>query len=875
MSSQPPKRAATPPKAADGSAADRPAPSSSSVAADKSLPLAPLLSSHPSSHQPPPTPSLGGTTAISSPVAAAPQPPTLEDGSRLLRGGSFALAYDHKPKATSDQRRRALMLSTISAANVRRVLAEGRMLVPAAESGVVGGEVNAATDSGKASSSTAATDSAAVGVKRPSSALASPLGADVSAATAPSQPSARRGARAEAPLHASAAGGGGGGCDPSPSPSSHHAAVGSAVGATFSKVATALSSAAIAGPMDNYRVLQAQLRGGGAEGSSSAVAAAAPAASSASAHDAAKSGDGGGSESDDNAEGTGNDEDDATVAPAATTSVAANNNAAALRRPSQKQLLALRRAPTMALRGPHLLPPRDHSAEYAQEVAALEVADALLASVSSAPSASHQHHSSAPAATSSSLSSSAPPQAVAAAAQGAAVTNESAIAEGAEGCRARSRSRNPTKGAGAGGSITLSSSAPSSPHVAKDGSSAAEQGVGAAAAAVRVSGRPSLIMIDESSAATTIGMGSPSTSAGAGSASSPSVLTPHHNGLGAAIGLAAPLSYPHPHPQRLYTIVLDLDETVVYARDGPLYARSHLRELLLCMHAVAEVVVWTAGEREYAKAVLEEINTDHVIRHLIYRHRRWFDEADYTKDLTLLGRDMRFVLIIENTPDCVRANPMNGIIVEDFEPSTTAATATAAAAAADTTAGLSDPEEAAASPAESVEESPSRRRSVSGGREQKNASSLPTEAVSASASASTASATVAVDHTFRKLITLVTDLGNSGNTPVPEFLSSYPLLRRQRVVGSNGETIPIFYLSSRRARRVPVPASVASAAVTAATAVGGGSVEAVGAKASADGSGPAAGSSAVAVAADDGFKVAKGGAGKVIKANRDKKAPPA
>ena len=236
---------------------------------------------------------------------------------------------------------------------------------------------------------------------------------------------------------------------------------------------------------------------------------------------------------------------------------------------------------------------------------------------------------------------------------------------------------------------------------------------------------------------------------------------------------------------------------------------------------------------------------------------------------------MRFVLIIENTPDCVRANPMNGIIVEDFEPSTTTAAATAAAAtaaaAADTTAGLSDPEEAAASPAESVEESPSRRRSVSGGREQKNASSLPTSATSASAS--TASATVAVDHTFRKLITLVTDLGNSGNTPVPEFLSSYPLLRRQRVVGSNGEAIPIFYLSSRRARRVPVPAAVASSAVTAATA--GGSAEAVGAKAAADGSGPAVGSSAVAVAADDGFKVAKGGAGKVIKANRDKKTPPA
>jgi TFIIF-interacting CTD phosphatase-like protein len=122
-----------------------------------------------------------------------------------------------------------------------------------------------------------------------------------------------------------------------------------------------------------------------------------------------------------------------------------------------------------------------------------------------------------------------------------------------------------------------------------------------------------------------------------------------------------------PATDRRYTFVLDLDETVVYARDGPLHARAGLDDLLTAMDQHGEVVVWTAGTRSYAKAVMKEINTMGVIKHLIYRHKAWFNAEDYTKDLRRLGRDVHFVLIVENTPDCVRANPQNGIIVQDFE----------------------------------------------------------------------------------------------------------------------------------------------------------------------------------------------------------------
>ena len=42
-------------------------------------------------------------------------------------------------------------------------------------------------------------------------------------------------------------------------------------------------------------------------------------------------------------------------------------------------------------------------------------------------------------------------------------------------------------------------------------------------------------------------------------------------------------------------------------------------------------------------------------------------KAGYAKDLALVGRDLNEVLIVENTPDCIRGHEENGILVSDYE----------------------------------------------------------------------------------------------------------------------------------------------------------------------------------------------------------------
>lgn len=115
-------------------------------------------------------------------------------------------------------------------------------------------------------------------------------------------------------------------------------------------------------------------------------------------------------------------------------------------------------------------------------------------------------------------------------------------------------------------------------------------------------------------------------------------------------------------------LVLDLDETLVFAREGPLYARPGLDEFFAMCKDKCEVCVWTAGLKAYAQAIIRSIDKQGIVKHCVYRHSKWFTgQAGYRKDLAALGRSLDKTIIIENTPDCIRGYQQNGILVEDYE----------------------------------------------------------------------------------------------------------------------------------------------------------------------------------------------------------------
>ncbi|GET90532.1 hypothetical protein, conserved [Leishmania tarentolae] len=126
---------------------------------------------------------------------------------------------------------------------------------------------------------------------------------------------------------------------------------------------------------------------------------------------------------------------------------------------------------------------------------------------------------------------------------------------------------------------------------------------------------------------------------------------------------------PPPRPQDVgkLVVVLDLDETLVYSRDSIVYTRPGALRLLMTLKDRCEVIVWTAGTREYALDVIRIIDSVCAVQYCIFRHPIWWTgDTGCTKDLRLLGRPMDRVLLVDNTPSVFRANPRNSLLVEDF-----------------------------------------------------------------------------------------------------------------------------------------------------------------------------------------------------------------
>eukprot|EP01060_Flectonema_neradi_P010549 TRINITY_DN1762_c0_g2_i1.p1 TRINITY_DN1762_c0_g2~~TRINITY_DN1762_c0_g2_i1.p1 ORF type:complete len:265 (+),score=46.72 TRINITY_DN1762_c0_g2_i1:88-882(+) len=121
------------------------------------------------------------------------------------------------------------------------------------------------------------------------------------------------------------------------------------------------------------------------------------------------------------------------------------------------------------------------------------------------------------------------------------------------------------------------------------------------------------------------------------------------------------------HNSKKLVVVLDLDETLVRFREGPIHWRPHYNTFLDSIKHFCEVVLWTASTKRCASRIMDSLDPEgDRLHHHIYRNDIWFQGVPYTKDLTLLGRNMDKVLIIENTAQCVVKNPSNAILVEDY-----------------------------------------------------------------------------------------------------------------------------------------------------------------------------------------------------------------
>ncbi|XP_050149868.1 uncharacterized protein LOC126624800 [Malus sylvestris] len=155
--------------------------------------------------------------------------------------------------------------------------------------------------------------------------------------------------------------------------------------------------------------------------------------------------------------------------------------------------------------------------------------------------------------------------------------------------------------------------------------------------------------------------------------------------------LCRKLSFEPPLPPLFYpetmTVILDLDETLVHAQADPppekfdfivrpkidgiemnfyVLKRPGVDELLEKLGAMYEVVVFTAGLREYASLVLDRLDRKRSISHRLYRDSCKEVDGKFVKDLSGLGRDLSRVVIVDDNPNSYIFQPENAVPVRPF-----------------------------------------------------------------------------------------------------------------------------------------------------------------------------------------------------------------
>ena len=135
--------------------------------------------------------------------------------------------------------------------------------------------------------------------------------------------------------------------------------------------------------------------------------------------------------------------------------------------------------------------------------------------------------------------------------------------------------------------------------------------------------------------------------------------------------------------QGMNTLVLDMDETLLHAStvstikpdfiarfsDGSRYyvlKRPHVDEFLERMSKLYEIVIYTAGEREYATTLINLLDPKRYISYILHRGHCINTRNGMDKDLSLIGRDLKSVIFIDNLEENLKRQRENGIKILDF-----------------------------------------------------------------------------------------------------------------------------------------------------------------------------------------------------------------
>ena len=123
-----------------------------------------------------------------------------------------------------------------------------------------------------------------------------------------------------------------------------------------------------------------------------------------------------------------------------------------------------------------------------------------------------------------------------------------------------------------------------------------------------------------------------------------------------------------------YSLILDLDETLVHfkinpecANEGVLRVRPGIVEFLESVDKYYELIIFTAATQDYADLLIDAVEENKIyFEHRLYRQHTVIIGNDFVKDLSRVGRPLDKIAIVDNMPQNFRLQKENGINIKAF-----------------------------------------------------------------------------------------------------------------------------------------------------------------------------------------------------------------